>query len=37
MDSSQRALQTNETLFPNFELAFKFLAENRKFHKKSEA
>ena len=30
MNSSQRALQTNGTLFSNFEFVFEFLAENKK-------
>ena len=30
MDISQRALQMNEKLFPNFKLVFEILAENRK-------
>ena len=33
MDLSQRALQTNGKLFPNFESVFEFSAENRKFSK----
>ena len=33
MDSSQRALQTNGKLFPNLEIVFELMAENRKIFK----
>ena len=33
MDLSQRALQINGKLFPNFEFLFDLWAENRKFFK----
>ena len=33
MDLSQRALQTNEKLFSNFEFVFELIAEKRKIFK----
>ena len=36
MDSSQRAIQTNEEHLSNFKLVFEILPENRKFWQKKK-